>query len=202
MKGGATPSQPPAPQATLGIPPELGMRIGMPTGGRRYSLPLGERHRIMTRAVRGGRLHAVVFGFDDRDYALGVEHVTEVIRMVALTDVPESPAWLLGALNLRGRIVPVIDLRAKLGLPRREPDLRTPIIIAEVGARMCGLVVDTVFGLQSLSIESLAHSGGLDAADGESTVVAGVATSGDRMIVVLDAEQLVCGPERFVSTRS
>ncbi len=84
----------------------------------------------------------VVFGLQAQDYALPIESVHEIIHLVALTPVPEAPTWLPGLLNLRGRIIPVMDARLRLGLPAATPGLTTPIVITEVAARAVGLIVD------------------------------------------------------------
>lgn len=150
----------------------------------------------------GWSLPCVLFCLGEQKYALPVEHVGEVVRMVALTEVPESPSWLLGAMNLRGRIVPVVDLRVRLGLSAPAPGLQSPILIVDAEDRVCAFVVDDVLAVEWLPIgsqteRSLEHQP--DRALGERSIVAGVSSSKDRLIVVLEAERLTAGSDRFVS---
>lgn len=147
---------------------------------------------------QGRRLRCVVFCLGERYHAFPLEHVVEAVRMVALTEIPGSPSWLLGAMNLRGRIIPVVDLRVRLGLPAPEPDLRTPILVVDAADRMCAFVVDDVLAVELLSIGIPAETQP-EQAHGESSVVAGVAASEDRLIVVLEAEHLTAGSEQLLS---
>jgi len=78
-----------------------------------------------------GSRELVVFRLDAGEYALPVANVGEVLRMVAITPVPEAPEWLPGVINLRGRVIPVIDLRRKLHLPEAKVGVKAPIIVAE-----------------------------------------------------------------------
>ncbi|MFZ1404781.1 MAG: chemotaxis protein CheW, partial [Anaerolineae bacterium] len=81
----------------------------------------------------------VVFEVGQRAYALRVEQVIEVLRMVAIAPLPDTPPWLAGMLNFRGQVIPVMDLRTRLGAPRPQPDLNTPIMVVTTGERMAGL---------------------------------------------------------------
>ena len=131
----------------------------------------------------------------DREYSLLVENVGEIVPMAALTPVPEAPAWLEGVLNLRGRVVPVVDLRVRFGLPRRPAGLDTPIVIARAGDRTAGLIVDAVDEVMGLSQDSLSPHG---SPAQPSAPIGSVAAVGDRLILVLDAEPLIAGSEPFV----
>src|SRR4051812_47873803 len=85
----------------------------------------------------------LVFRLQAREYALPVASVVEVLRMVAVSPLPGSPAWLSGVINLRGHIIPVMDLRLRMGLAAEPIDLTTPLIIAESNGQTLGLVVDS-----------------------------------------------------------
>jgi hypothetical protein len=93
-----------------------------------------------------GRAHGVVVSFqvDGRSYALPLEQVLEVVRMVAITPVPDAPAWLAGVVNLRGRLIPMIDLRPRFGAPATEPDPSHVFIVAESRGRTAGVLADRV----------------------------------------------------------
>jgi purine-binding chemotaxis protein CheW len=131
--------------------------------------------------------HVLIFKVETREYALSVHQVVEVVRMVAITPLPEAPPWVDGVLNFRGRIVPVVDLRARLGISRREPDLSTPIVITVAEAGLFGLVADEL-------IEVLPVSGHqLDASNGQtpaSPAVAAMVRHRDRLLLVLDPDRL------------
>lgn len=94
----------------------------------------------------------VVFGIDEQHYAIRVSHVAEIIRMVQIDPLPDSPDWLLGVVNLRGQILPIVDLRQRIGYSQAEINLTTPIIITrDAGQGRIGLLVDMVDDMANLS---------------------------------------------------
>lgn len=129
----------------------------------------------------------LVFRVEGREHALPAADVAEVVRMVASTPLPEAPDWVAGVINFRGRVIPLVDVRTRLGAPPRDADLATPIIVVAAGDSAAGMVVDEV-------VEVLTVSGGgwgpLEAGGAPGSAVAGVTRSGNRLIVVLDPERL------------
>jgi purine-binding chemotaxis protein CheW len=132
----------------------------------------------------------VVFGLQDRQYAFAIATVTEILRMVAITEVPESPEWLTGVINLRGRTVPVIDLRTRLGLSRRAPRRDTAILVVECAARPVGFIADEVVEIVALPTASVDS---VDELAGETHPVSAVARQEERLIVILDPDRLADG---------
>jgi purine-binding chemotaxis protein CheW len=129
----------------------------------------------------------LIFRLDGRDHAFGVQDVIEVVRMVAVTPLPDGLPWVAGVLNYRGRVIPVIDARARLGLPRRAPDLSTPIIVLAADDQAAALVVDEAVEVLALPAGTVEPA---DRVSGASGLVAGVARPGTRLIVLLDAARL------------
>jgi purine-binding chemotaxis protein CheW len=134
----------------------------------------------------GGR-RLVVLRLGDREYGLATEVVVQVLRMVAVRPVPESPPWIAGVVNVRGRTTPMVDLRMRLGLPARAPDPADHIVVVRTGDRTLGLIVDAV--LEVLEVGEGEVEPPADAA-GPSGVVAAVARPGDRLILVLDVDRM------------
>lgn len=132
-------------------------------------------------------MQAIMFRLQDDDYALEVSSVSEVVRMVALATLPDAPDWLAGVVNMRGHIMPVVDLRRWLHLPAPRPDLTTPIIIVHAGEQQFGAIVDAldaVIELPDVVVERLA---------GPQTGYAallGLAHLDDRVIKILDPHSL------------
>jgi purine-binding chemotaxis protein CheW len=139
-------------------------------------------------AVReaGGR-QLVVLRLGDREYGLAAEAVVQVLRMVAIRPVPESPPWIAGVVNVRGRTTPMVDLRIRLGLPARAPVPADHIVVVRSGDATLGLVVDAV--LEVLEVGDGEVEPPADAA-GASGVIAAVARAGDRLILVLDVDRM------------
>lgn len=132
-----------------------------------------------------------VFRVAERLYALPLEQVSEAVLMAALTPVPEAAPWHAGVLDLRGRAIPVIDMRRRLGHPAREPGLETPILIAECSAGTAGLIVDSVAELVHARLEDP-----LDPVDGGDGVVSATAHIGEQLMLVLDLERVLAGLNR------
>ena len=112
-----------------------------------------------TGAVNGGKYLTFMLGREE--YGLPVLKVREIIKVMDITHVPQVPAHVLGVINLRGRVIPVIDLRRKFGFPDQEHTERTCIIVAEVDlsqARvMMGVVVDAVSEVVNVAAAEIEH---------------------------------------------
>ena len=142
-----------------------------------------------------GITQLVVFQLHAHEYALPANRVVEVLRMVALTPVPEAPVWLPGLLNLRGFVIPVVDLRTRLGMPAAAYVLNTPIIVVNGHNQRLGLIADAMVDVVGLPVEALEHFE-RDVAD-QSAVVA-LAHKGNRVILVVDADRLLAGVPELV----
>jgi purine-binding chemotaxis protein CheW len=134
--------------------------------------------------------HVIVFDVQERRCALPLEDVAEVLRMPAVAPVPETPSWLRGALNLRGSTIPVIDLRARLGLPAPEPGPDSSIIVAWCESRMVGLVVDVVLDVLALPAVEIEPPG---PAFGSASAVASIGRMADRPLIILDLRRICFG---------
>lgn len=91
--------------------------------------------------------HLVVFTLDDQRYALHLSAVERTIRMVEITPLPKAPETVLGVINVKGRIVPALDIRRRFGLPERKMGLSDHLIIARTAKRTVALAVDGTDGV-------------------------------------------------------
>jgi purine-binding chemotaxis protein CheW len=138
--------------------------------------------------TRDATLSWVVLRLSERECALPVADVVEVLRMVALTPVPESPPWVVGLLNLRGRGVVVTDLKGRLGLAVQEPDLSSVIVVVRSGGREVGLIADEVIDVLDVPVERIERP---DALIAGSHLITSVAHLGDRTILAIDLPRLL-----------
>lgn len=90
------------------------------------------------------RLELLCFNLSDEEYAVEINDVREIVKMVDITDVPRTPDFMLGIISLRGVIIPLMDLRMRLGLEACDYNSKTRIIIASADDRKMGMVVDAV----------------------------------------------------------
>jgi purine-binding chemotaxis protein CheW len=100
------------------------------------------------------------FALDKEEYAVSVLRVREIIKIMDITRVPQLPAYVKGVINLRGKVVPIVDMRMKFGLPERDYSERTCIIVVEVAVRnsvvMMGVIVDAVSEVLTISTDEVA----------------------------------------------
>lgn len=130
------------------------------------------------------------FRVADEDYGVSLLEIREIIKPRPVTEVPGMPGFVLGVISLRGTIIPVLDLRLRLGLAIGQPCGRERIIIARKGEGMCGLLVDEVFQVLGLSGTEIGKAPPvLEGIDRE--FVRGIGRHGERMLIILDLEKVM-----------
>lgn len=97
----------------------------------------------------------LTFQIAKEHYGIEICHVTEIIGIQTITELPEMPDFIKGVINLRGKVVPLMDVRARFKLPDREYDARTCIIVVEINDTAVGLVVDEVREVMDIPEESV-----------------------------------------------
>ena len=136
----------------------------------------------------------LVFKLGSEEYGVDILKVQEIRGYEKVTPIPRSPDYLKGVVNLRGTIVPVIDLRVKFGMPDPTYDSLTVVIVLRIGSRTIGAVVDAVSDVVRLAENEIREAPKLGAMV-DSSYLAGVATQGERMILALDIEKLLSAAE-------
>ncbi|HUK25596.1 MAG TPA: chemotaxis protein CheW [Terriglobales bacterium] len=142
-------------------------------------------HPSMTR-----ELHLVGFQVGRETYGVPITSVHEIVRVPEITAVPDAPEYMEGVINLRGKIISVIDLRKRLGEKQVVASRRNRILVVEHKGRLCGLIVDSateVLKLAATEIEpstNVFHDGGLKC-------VTGLAKYRGRLIVLLEMAGLL-----------
>lgn len=137
-------------------------------------------------------LQLILFRLIDREFAFPLRTVSEILPMVAVTAVTGSPGWLPGMINLRGRSLPVIDLRQRLSLPSAGLDLHAAIIVTDPPARdPVGFLVDRVLDVITLPAGSVDP---VDTLGGEQHPVSALARVDDQMVLILDVARLTTSP--------
>ncbi len=140
-------------------------------------------------------LQVVVFTLEGKSLALDILKVQEIIRMVEITPVPKMPSFALGVINLRGRIVPIINLRAKLNLPDCTPTAKTCIILVLAAGHLLGFLADDVAEVLSLPADSIEKAeSGQDWVN--SDLFLGVGKLMGRLLVILDSDRLLSPKEK------
>ncbi|NOX36911.1 MAG: chemotaxis protein CheW [Calditrichaeota bacterium] len=137
----------------------------------------------------------VSFILNEEEFGVDILKVQEIIKMVELTRVPNAPDFVEGVINLRGRIVPVIDLRKRFGLPSGEVDKNTRIVIASVNDLVVGFLVDKV--REVLRVPKAVIEPPPDLTTSIHTdYITGVAKLDDRLLIILDLERILMASEK------
>jgi Chemotaxis signal transduction protein len=135
-------------------------------------------------------LQLVSFTIGEEEFGVDILKVQEIIRMVNITQVPNSPSYVDGVINLRGKVIPIIDLRARIGITRREHNNSTRIIVVDLDGRTVGFIVDSVSEVlripRNITEPPPALTTGIDSA-----YITSVAKLEDRLIILLDLEKVL-----------
>jgi len=146
-----------------------------------------------TQEDLGEQLELLSFQLAQESYAIRLTLVQQIIKMREITPVPRAPEYVLGVISLRGVIIPVFDLRRRLGLARREHTRETRIIVVREGAKSIGLIVDRVRQVVRIPAAGIEPPppvlGGLEA-----EYLEGIGRSEGRMLILLHLEKVLAPP--------
>jgi purine-binding chemotaxis protein CheW len=141
-------------------------------------------------------LQLVTFKIGEEEFGVDILRVQEIIRTMEITRVPNSPDFVEGVINLRGKVIPIIDLRRRFGLEMREHDKHTRIIVIEINGMIVGFVVDAVHEVLRIPEDTVeppppAVMGGID-----SEYISGVGKLNDRLLILLELNRLLSREEQ------
>ena len=140
--------------------------------------------------VNGDLLQLVTFEIGDEEFGIDILKVQEIIRTMAITKVPNSPPHVEGVINLRGKVIPVIDLRSRFLLESKPHDNQTRIIVVDLHRVVIGFVVDGVS--EVLRIQSNTVEPPPPVVSGiESEYIKGVGKLDNRLLILLDLDKLI-----------
>jgi purine-binding chemotaxis protein CheW len=137
-------------------------------------------------------LQLVSFMIGNEEYAVDILFVQEINRMMPITKVPNAPEYVDGVINLRGRVIPVIDLRYKLGLSKKEHDNNTRIVVVEVKGKTVGFIVDAVKEVIRIP-ESITEAPPELVSGTNSDFIKSVGKLEDRLLILIDLEAILYG---------
>ena len=140
--------------------------------------------------TNGDLLQLVTFEIGEEEFGIDILKVQEIIRTMAITKVPNSPPHVEGVINLRGKVIPVIDLRSRFMMEYRQHDNQTRIIVVDLHRVVIGFVVDGVS--EVLRIQSSTVEPPPPVVSGiESEYIKGVGKLDNRLLILLDLDKLI-----------
>ena len=137
----------------------------------------------------------LTFALGKEEYGIGILKVKEIIGMMEITAVPQTPAFVKGVINLRGSVIPVLELRTKFGMPTKDYDDRTCIIVSEVqggtGQIQVGMIVDSVSEVLNVMQEDIEPPPVFGGSSVDTTNILGMAKMKGEVKILLDVEHVV-----------
>jgi len=137
----------------------------------------------------------VTFYLGDEKYGINVMQVQEVLRVTEIAPVPGAPSYVLGIINLRGNVVTVIDTRNRFGLPSKETDDSSRVVIIETESHIIGILVDSVaevVELKGSEIETAPNVGNEES----SKYIQGVTSRDNELLILVDLNKLLSEDEK------
>ena len=143
-----------------------------------------------------GELQLILFTLGNSLYGVPIEKVSEINKLGDITPLPKAPMYIEGVVNLRGNVVPVIDLRKRFGMEPVERTNKNKIIVLLIGKRLFGIVVDSVQEVVTLAKESIEPT--LPTASGiKSEFINSIGRYGERLVIILEISRIVTSVEEI-----
>jgi chemotaxis signal transduction protein len=175
-------------------PPDWPKSVQPLYGSKAEETHIAERESQLVEVNEADHIENVYLTFDvqDEEYAVNVAYVTEIVGLQKISKVPDVPKFIKGVINLRGKVIPVMDMRLRFGLPQREYDDWTTVIVLEWDDVPTCLVVDQVTDVVSMLPESIVSPPRRrDAEEQQVTVVKGLGKRDDSVSIILDVPHLL-----------
>jgi len=136
----------------------------------------------------------LTFTLGNEEYGIEIRNVTEIIGIQKVTDLPDTPNFVKGVINLRGKVIPVIDVRLRFNLEAKEYNDRTCIIVVNIRSMSVGLIVDTVSEVMDIPDKDVEDPPRVNNKAG-SRYIKGLGKVGDNVKILLDTHKLLFGDE-------
>ena len=146
-----------------------------------------------------GLVQLIVFSVGSEDYGLEIEKIEAVIRMKTIKKLPKAPNFILGIMNLRGKIIPIVGLREKFGMEPIEYNKFTRIIVVNHRNKLVGMVVDEVNKVIDISASNMEGNPDM-VSDSTKSLVRGVAKLEEQVIILVELDYLLFSSEEFTAS--
>ena len=144
----------------------------------------------------------LLYELGEEIYGIAISHITEIIEMQRITDVPDMPSYVKGVINLRGRVIPVMDLRLRFGMEERAHDDRTCIVIVNIEGTALGFIVDTVAEVQDIREKDIEPPPAFKNEDGRTHFISGLGKIDEKVTILIDVERILQQKELETITKN
>ena len=149
-----------------------------------------EAAKVDSGAMASSLFQLVTFSLDNEEFAAEVLKVREIIRMIPITHMPNAPEYVEGIINLRGKVIPVVSMRKKFGMPHAAASSHTRIIVMDIAGSLMGFIVDAVSEVIRVSGAEVQPPPQVSTGGVDEYCITGVINQADRLLVLLDLEKL------------
>ncbi len=132
----------------------------------------------------------LLFNIDRDVYGVDIRHIIEIIELQKITEVPDMPEYIKGVINLRGKIIPALDMRVRFRIDERGYDDRNCIVIVKVQEKLVGLVVDSVEEVLNIPKENIEPTPNFKTEEKRQKFISGLAKTGNGVQIILDVEKI------------
>jgi purine-binding chemotaxis protein CheW len=132
----------------------------------------------------------LTFALSNEEYGIEILKVREIMGLMEITPVPQTPDYMKGVINLRGKVIPIIDLRLKFAMPEVEHTKETCIIVAEVGTAQVGVIVDNVSEVTDIKGEDIEESPNFGQ-EIDTNFIMGLGKTKKKIVILLDIERVL-----------
>ncbi len=133
----------------------------------------------------------LTFYIDEEEFGIAISHITEIVGLQRITEVPDMPPYVKGVVNLRGNVIPVIDMRMRFGMEPRKYDDRTCLIIVNIDSQSIGFVVDRVHEVVDIPEENISAPPMIKGETANSRYIKGLGKVEGKVKILLDVAVLV-----------
>lgn len=142
--------------------------------------------------VASDELELISFRIAEQDFCLDIMAVREIRGWTPATSLPRTPSYVRGVINLRGAVLPIVDLKARLGLGELEPSARSVIIVVDIGERLVGLLVDAVSEILAVNRAEIQPTPNVNC-EVASKFVRGIVSRDETMISWIELDEVLPG---------
>ena len=140
----------------------------------------------------------LMFNLGNEEYGIDIARITAIEELQQITAIPDMPNFVKGVINLRGKVIPAVDLRLRFGLEEREYDDRTCIVIVSVDDSTLGLIVDIVSEVHEIDNNNIEPPPSFKNTSGKERYIAGLAKKGDDVKIILDVQKIISNEDKAV----
>ena len=144
----------------------------------------------------------LMFKLGSEEYGIDIKRITAIEELPQITTIPDMPNFVKGVINLRGKVIPAVDLRLRFGIEEKEYDDRTCIVIVSVNDNTLGLIVDIVSEVHEIPTEDIGEPPSFNNTSGNEQYIAGLAKKGEEVKIILDVEKIISNEDKAILEQS